>query len=158
MMARVGDKQSFIESTSVCERLQYSSAQAFKSRIVLRRHRYHCRTIGISLLLIEDRCRESRKVTLVQGHDMANVGDFSEDESIFITERFRSVDDHNQKVGVGRFSARARDANQFDLVAGTPDARSVDEHDRNSVYADRLTQCVSSSARYPGHNGPPVSD
>src|SRR5437016_3592551 len=139
-MARVGDKQSFTVSVSVRERLQYSSAQAFKSRFALRRHRYHGRRIRISLLLIEHRCRESRKVTFIQGDDVTNAGDLSEDETVFIAKRFRAVNDYDQKVGVGSFAARARDSKQLDLVAGTSDPCRVDEQNGNPVHADRFVQ------------------
>src|SRR5258706_14291125 len=151
MMARIGYQQSFAMSVAVRERLQYSSAQAFESRFVLRRNGHDGSTIRFALS--KHRRRKSRKVALIQYHDVTNVCDLTKNKAIFIQERFRAVDDHNQKIGVRGFSLCTRDANRFDLVAGTSDAGGINEQDWNAVYSDRLGQCISRRSRNASYDG-----
>src|SRR5712671_3487794 len=135
-MSRISYQQSFMVSIAVRERFQYSSAQGFESRVVFRRHRYDSGTVQIALG--KHRRRKSRQVALIQRHDMTNICHLSENKAIFLQQRFRTVDDHDEKIGVCGFSPCTINADRFDLVTRTSYAGSIDKRDWNAIYSDRL--------------------
>src|SRR5438034_6237494 len=158
MMARVSDQQAFAGRAAVRERFKYSSAQAFKSRFALRRHRNQCGVIRKrSDLLGESRSRESWKVAFVQRNDMTSMTDFSQYQQVFFAQRFRAVHDYDQKISVCRFATSARHTHRLDLITRGADAGGVNQQNREAVNAQRLCKRVSSRSRNLGHDSPIVS-